>query len=53
MASNRELIETSTDKRHVRRDKQGPFKRSDHVGHSLAADRQKNEDGREVRSGGQ
>jgi len=35
----RELIDTGTDKRFVRRDKQGQFKESDHVGRSLAADR--------------
>ena len=35
----RELIDTGTDKRFVRRDKQGQFKESDDVGKSLAADR--------------
>jgi len=35
----RELIDTGTDKRFVRRDKQGQFKESDDVGRSLAADR--------------
>lgn len=35
----RELIDTGTDKRFVRRDKQGRFKESDDVGRSLAADR--------------
>jgi len=34
----RELIDTGTDKRFVRRDKQGQFKESDDVGRSLAAD---------------
>jgi hypothetical protein len=35
----RELINTGTDKRYVRRDAQGRFKESDDVGRSLAADR--------------
>jgi len=35
----RELIDTGTDKRFVRRDEQGRFKESDDVGRSLAADR--------------
>ena len=35
----RELIDTGTDKRYVRRDKQGQFKESDDVGRSLSADR--------------
>jgi hypothetical protein len=38
-ASKRELIDTGTDKRYVRRDSQGRFKESDDVGRSLAADR--------------
>jgi hypothetical protein len=33
------LIDTGTDKRYVRRTKQGRFKESDDVGRSLAADR--------------
>lgn len=37
--SKRELIDTGTDKRYVRRDKKGRFKESDDVGRSLAADR--------------
>jgi hypothetical protein len=41
MASKRELINTGTDKRYVRRDEQGRFKESDDVGKSLAADRRK------------
>jgi hypothetical protein len=36
--SKRELIDTSTDKRFVRRDEQGRFKESDDVGRSLAQD---------------
>lgn len=37
--SARELIDTGTDKRYVRRDDDGKFKESDDVGRSLAADR--------------
>jgi hypothetical protein len=36
---DRELINTGTDKRYVRRDEHGRFKESDDVGRSLAADR--------------
>jgi len=35
----RELIDTGTDKRYVRRDKEGKFKESADVGRSLTADR--------------
>jgi hypothetical protein len=35
----RELIDTGTDKRYVRRDSEGRFKESDDQGKSLAADR--------------
>jgi hypothetical protein len=34
----RELIDTGTDKRYVRRDDEGRFKESDDVGRSLAQD---------------
>jgi hypothetical protein len=34
----RELIDTGTDKRYVRRDEKGQFKESDDVGRSLAQD---------------
>lgn len=34
----RELIDTGTDKRYVRRDKEGKFKESDDVGKSLSQD---------------
>ena len=34
----RELIDTGTDKRYVRRDDQGRFKESDDVGRSLSQD---------------
>ena len=37
--SARELIDTTTDKRFVRRDSKGQFKESDDVGKSLAQDR--------------
>ena len=36
--SKRELIDTGTDKRYVRRDKKGRFKESDDVSRSLSAD---------------
>lgn len=36
--AKRELINTGTDKRYVRRDDQGQFKESDDVGRSLAKD---------------
>ena len=39
-SSDRELIDTGTDKRFVRRDEEGQFKESDDVGRSLAKDRQ-------------
>ncbi len=37
--SKRELIDTGTDKRYVRRDEQGRFKESVDVGKSLSQDR--------------
>jgi hypothetical protein len=40
-AAKRELINTGTDKRYVRRDQSGRFKESDDVGRSLAHDRQR------------
>jgi hypothetical protein len=40
-SSKRELINTSRDKRFVRRDGQGQFKESDDVGRSLATDRRR------------
>ena len=36
--SKRELIDTGTDKRYVRRDDQGRFEESDDVGRSLSQD---------------
>lgn len=40
-AAKRELINTGTDKRYVRRGRSGKFKESDDVGRSLAHDRQR------------
>ena len=37
-SSKRELIDTGTDKRFVRRDEKGQFKESDDVGRSLSHD---------------
>jgi len=37
-SSDRELIDTGTDKRFVRRDEQGRFSESDDVGRSLSQD---------------
>ncbi|MEP9353882.1 hypothetical protein ABLE93_09815 [Xanthobacter sp. KR7-65] len=36
--AKRELIDTGTDKRYVRRDEKGQFKESDDVGRSLSQD---------------
>jgi hypothetical protein len=38
MARKRELINTGTDKRYVRRNEKGQFKESDDVGRSLSQD---------------
>ena len=40
-AAKRELIDTGTDKRYVRRDTSGRFKESDDVGRSLSQDRRR------------
>ena len=40
-AAKRELINTGTDKRYVRRAASGRFKESDDVGRSIAKDRQR------------
>ena len=40
-SGKRELINTGTDKRYVRRDAKGRIKESDDVGRSLSADRRK------------
>lgn len=37
--SKRELIDTGTDKRYVRRDEEGKFKESVNLGRSLSADK--------------
>ncbi len=37
--SKRELVDTGTDKRYVRRDEKGQFKESVDVGRSLSADK--------------
>jgi hypothetical protein len=44
MTSKRELIDTGTDKRYVRRDEEGKFKESVDVGRSLAQDRRQHSD---------
>jgi hypothetical protein len=41
MASKRELIDTGTDKRYVRRDEKGRFKEVVDVGKSLSQDRKR------------
>jgi hypothetical protein len=46
----RELIDTGTDKRYVRRDDKGQFKESDDVGRSLSQDVKKHAE-TEVKSG--
>jgi hypothetical protein len=48
--SDRELIDTGTDKRFVRRDEQGQFKEVDGVGRSLGRDRKQHAK-TEVKSG--
>ena len=40
-AAKRELIDTGTDKRYVRRDEQGRFEESDDVGRSLSQDQKR------------
>ena len=47
---DRELIDTGTDKRYVRRDEKGQFKESDDVGRSLSQDMKKSAK-TEVKSG--
>jgi hypothetical protein len=49
-AAKRELIDTGSDKRFVRRGAKGQFKESDDVGRSLAGDRRKKAK-RKVKSG--
>jgi hypothetical protein len=40
-SAKRELIDTGSDKRYVRRDGEGKFKESDDVGRSLSVDRKR------------
>jgi hypothetical protein len=51
-ASRRELIDTGTDKRYVRRDERGQFKESDDQGRSLGRDRQQHANTRSKRGQG-
>lgn len=44
--TKRELIDTGSDKRYVRRDSEGRFKESDDVGRSLSQDRRRDADTR-------
>jgi hypothetical protein len=48
----RELIDTGTDKRFVRRDKDGQFKESDDVGRSLAQDQKRDSETKPKRGEG-
>jgi len=50
--SPRELIDTGTDKRFVRRDGKGQFSESDDVGRSLAADQRQHSDTKPKRGEG-
>jgi hypothetical protein len=52
MMSERELIDTGTDKRFVRRDKEGRFKESDDVGRSLSADQRQKAQSKKPRNQG-
>jgi hypothetical protein len=48
----RELIDTGTDKRYVRRDEEGKFKESDDQGRSLSADQRQKAKGQKPRNEG-
>jgi hypothetical protein len=48
---DRELIDTGTDKRYVRRDERGRFKKVDDVGRSLSQDRRTQAEHETKRSG--
>ena len=48
----RELIDTGTDKRYVRRDEKGQFKESDDVGRSAATDQKRDSNTRPKRGEG-
>jgi hypothetical protein len=50
--SKRELIDTGTDKRFVRRDEEGKFRESDDVGKSLAADQRRHSSNKPPRGHG-
>ncbi len=50
--SPRELIDTGTDKRFVRRDDKGQFSESDDVGRSLASDQRRDSDTKPKRGEG-
>lgn len=50
--SQRELIDTGTDKRFVRRDEKGQFKESDDVGRSLSADQKRRASSKKPRNQG-
>ena len=48
----RELIDTGTDKRYVRRDEKGQFSESDDVGRSLAQDQKRHSENKPKRGEG-
>lgn len=52
MSSGRELIDTGTDRRYVRRDEEGKFKESDEQGDSLAHDRRQHAENEKPRNQG-
>ena len=52
MSSERELIDTGTDKRYVRRDAQGRFKESVDVGRSLSQDQKRHASHKKPRNQG-
>jgi hypothetical protein len=52
MSNERELIDTGTDKRYVRRDDEGKFKESDDQGRSLSQDQQRDAENEKPRNQG-
>ena len=52
MAAKRELIDTGTDKRYVRRDDKGRFSESDDVGRSHASDQRRSAENKPKRGEG-
>ena len=52
MSSERELVDTGTDKRYVRRDEEGKFKESDDQGRSLGQDRRQHAENEKPRNQG-